>query len=68
MGNRKIAQLSTLVRDTDDGQEIILFAIANDGTLWRRNAKSGSDWKLVKNVPQSTVKGEASYKSSQHAY
>lgn len=63
--DRMMTQISAVLRD----DEIILFALCNDGTLWRRNAAQGEAWVSVKNVPQYEIESGklASYATSEEA-
>lgn len=47
---RKIIQIQTLVLNDDDEDEVCIYALCDDGSLWRR--WDGGKWKRVDEIPQ----------------
>lgn len=51
MNERRIVQISVASAPLDKGEDII-YALANDGTLWSLYTAPGSNWTKLPDLPQ----------------
>lgn len=51
---RKIKQIAALTKQVGDVQATKLYAVCDDGTLWRKleNSDISSDWQIVPGPPE----------------